>query len=30
VAAVARPLFLEEIVRGLIENGTLVREGLSW
>jgi predicted ATPase/class 3 adenylate cyclase len=24
------PLFLEEIVRGLIENGTLTREGLSW
>lgn len=24
------PLFLEEIVRGLIENGTLVREGSSW
>jgi predicted ATPase/class 3 adenylate cyclase len=24
------PLFLEEIVRGLIENGTLAREGSSW
>ena len=24
------PLFLEEIVRGLIENGTLMREGSSW
>ena len=24
------PLFLEEIVRGLIENGTLTREGSSW
>jgi predicted ATPase/class 3 adenylate cyclase len=24
------PLFMEEIVRGLIENGTLIREGTSW
>jgi adenylate cyclase len=24
------PLFIEEIVRGLIENGTLAREGSSW